>query len=86
MRLGLPFPFVEGCRLPGLHIAVETSMDTRATMLQITKHLITLLERMGIIVESELTFRNDMVVVPQTMMMYNIIIYYYMLHVVVRSK
>jgi hypothetical protein len=60
-------------------------MDTRATMLQITKHRITLLERMGIIVESELTFRNDMVVVRQTMMMYNIIIYCYMLHVVVVS-
>ena len=43
-------------------------MDTRATMLQIIKHRITLLERMCTIVEREVNFRNDMVVVPQKMM------------------
>jgi len=69
----LLLPFVEGCLLPGLHIAVETSMDTRATMLQIIKHRITLLERMCTIVEREVNFRNDMVVVPQKMMIIIII-------------
>lgn len=60
-------------------------MDTRATMLQITKHRITLLEWI-IIVESEVNFRNDIVVVPREMMILYFIlleveysVYYYVL-------